>query len=157
MTRRIILSTAVLLTVSLSACTPAPDQETSDPHADHGPMHEIEASPEQVQIDEWNPQVSAEAKHTATKAAKAYARPDLDQSAWFKALAPYLSQSARTRFQQTSNLNIASTEVIKVHEPVQGVSPAIATVKVQTNASTLEFLLSRADGQWMVEKITSNS
>ncbi len=157
MKRRIILSTTLLLAVSLSSCTPAPDQETSDPHADHGPMHEIEASPEQVQIDEWNPQVSADAKHTATQAAKAYARPDLDQTAWFKALAPFLSQSARIRFQQTSNLNIASTEVIKVHEPVQGVSPAIATVKVQTNASTLEFLLSRSDGQWMVEKITSNS
>lgn len=157
MKRRIILSTAVLLAVSLSACTPTSDHETSDPHTDHGPMHEIEASPEQVQIDEWNPQVSTEAKHTATQAAKAYARPDLDQSAWFKALAPFLSQSARTRFQQTSNLNIASTKVVEVHEPVQGVSPAIATVKVQTNASTLEFLLSRADGQWMVEKITSNS
>ncbi|MGP4994863.1 hypothetical protein [Glutamicibacter ardleyensis] len=157
MKRRIILSTAMLLTVSLSACTPAPDHETNDPHADHGPMHEIEASPEQVQIDEWNPQISAEAKQTVTKAAEAYARPDLDQSAWFKALAPFLSQSARTTFQQTSNLNIASTSVVKVHEPVQGASPAIATVSVQTNATTLKFMLSRADGQWMVEKITSNS
>lgn len=154
---RIILSTAVLLTVSLSACTPAPDHETNDPHADHGPMHEIEASPEQVQIDEWTPQISAEAKQTAGQAAKAYARPDLDQSAWFKALAPFLSESARNTFQQTSNLNIASTQVIKVHEPVQGVSPAIATVSVQTDATTLKFMLSRADGQWMVEKITSNS
>lgn len=83
-------------------------------------------------------------------------RPDLSQAVWFKGLAPYLSENARKTFQQTSNINITATKVAKVQEPVQGSSPAIATVSVQTNADSLKFLLSRADGQWIVEKITSD-
>lgn len=157
MKHRIILSTALLVGLTVSGCTPASDHDTTESDADHGIQHEIHASPEQVEITEWSPQIAAEAKKTAADAATAYARPDLDQSAWFAGLAPFLSQDAGDTFQQTSNLNIASTKVVKVHEPVQGASPAIATVSVQTNATTLKFLLSRADGQWMVEKITSNS
>ncbi|HJX78107.1 hypothetical protein [Glutamicibacter sp.] len=156
MNRRIILATAMLAVIGLSGCTSL-EHETTETDADHGIQHEIHASPEQVEITEWNSKIAAEAKKIATDAAAAYARPDLTETAWFKALAPFLSQNARDTFQQTSNLNIASTKVVKVHEPVQGVSPAIATVSVQTNATTLKFLLSRADGQWVVEKITSNS
>lgn len=156
MKRRIILSAAILVSLTVSGCTSS-DQDTAETDADHGIQHEIHASPEQVEITEWNSKIAAEAKNTAADAAEAYARPDLNETEWFTGLAPYLSQNARDTFRQTSNLNIASTQVVKVHEPVQGVSPAIATVSVQTNATTLKFLLSRADGEWMVEKITSNS
>lgn len=157
MKRRITTFTALLLAATLTSCAPATEPDSRNQEPDHCIMHEDHASPEQVEIDEWNSVVAAEAKDTATKAATAYARPDLSETDWFKGLAPHLSERARNTFQQTSNLNIASTKVTKVHAPVQGQSPAIATVSVETNADSLEFLLSRADRRWVVETITSGN
>lgn len=157
MKRTLTTFSAVLLAISLTSCAPTAEKETHSQDQDHGIMHEVHGSPEQVEIAEWNEVVATEATDTATNAAKAYARPDLPEADWFKGLEPYLSESARKTFQQTSNLNIASTKVIKVHSPVQGQSPAIATVSVETNAGTLIFLLSRADGRWIVETITSGN
>lgn len=155
MKRTLTTFSAVLLAISLTSCAPTPGNESHSPDHDRGIMHEVHGSPEQVEIAEWNEAVAAEAKDIAAKAAKAYARPDLPETDWIKGLVPYLSENARNTFQQTSNLNIASTKVTKVHPPVQGQSPAIATVSVETNAGTLKFLLSRADGHWVVETITS--
>lgn len=118
-------------------------------------MHDIHASPEQSAIEDWSPRIAQEASEIATNAATAYARPDLDQSQWFTGLWPYLSAEAQRNFQNVSNLNITATTVTSTEEPVKGRSAAIATVTVNTNTDSLDFLLSRADGEWVVEKIIS--
>lgn len=146
---------ALLLTVALASCAPSPAADPPGQKADHGIMHDIHASPTQRQIDEWSPQIAAEAKDVATQAATAYARPNVPESQWFAGLAPYLSENAQTTFAQSSNLNLTATTVKSVQEPTPGASPAIATVTVHTNAGTLTLLLSRAEGQWVVETITS--
>lgn len=137
----------------LAGCTPTETEDT--PGEEHGIMHDIHASPEQSAIEEWSPQIAQEASDVATSAATAYARPGLDQSQWFAGLRPYLTADAQRTFQNVSNLNITANTVTSTETPVKGRSPAIATVTVHTNTDSLDFLLSRADGEWGVEKITS--
>lgn len=142
-----------LASALLAGCTPAEPEDT--PGEEHGIMHDIHASPEQSAIEDWSPQIAQEASEIATNAATAYARPDLDQSQWFTGLRLYLSADAQRTFQNVSNLNITATTVTSTEDPVKGRSAAIATVTVHTNTDSLDFLLSRADGEWVVEKITS--
>lgn len=157
MKRSLTTFTAILMAAALTSCAPSAENESSAQGPDHGIMHEDYVSPEPVEIDEWSQAIAAEAKDTATRAAIAYARPDLSETDWLRGLTPYLSETAKTTYAQTSNLNISSTKVTKVYDPVQGKSPAIATVMVETNADTLKFLLSRADRKWVVETITSGT
>ena len=142
-----------LASALLAGCTPA--ETESAPGEENGIMHDIHASPEQSAIEGWSPRIAQEASDVATKATTAYARPDLEQSQWFTGLRPYLSADAQRTFQNVSNLNITATTVTSTEEPVKGRSAAIATVTVNTNSVSLDFLLSRADGEWVVEKITS--
>ncbi|MGP5703779.1 hypothetical protein [Glutamicibacter arilaitensis] len=142
-----------LASALLAGCTPAETERALG--EENGIMHDIHASPEQSAIEEWSPQIAQEASDVATNAATAYARPDLEQSQWFTGLRPYLSDDAQRTFQNVSNLNITATKVTSTEDPVKGRSPAIATVTVHTNTDSLDFLLSRADGEWVVEKITS--
>lgn len=155
-TRRWAVGSCLALALAgalLASCAPADPEDT--PGEEHGIMHDIHASPEQSAIEEWSPQIAQEASDVATNAATAYARPGLDQSQWFAGLRPYLTADAQRTFQNVSNLNITATTVTSTEDPVKGRSPAIATVTVNTNTDSLDFLLSRADGEWVVEKITS--
>ncbi|MGV2950552.1 hypothetical protein ACNPM8_00035 [Glutamicibacter sp. AGC46] len=154
--RRRAATTGLVLALAsalLAGCTPTEPEGT--PGEENGIMHDIHASPEQSAIEEWSPRIAQEASDVATNAATAYARPDLEQSQWFTGLRPYLSDDAQRTFQNVSNLNITATKVTSTETPVKGRSAAIATVTVNTNTGSLDFLLSRADGEWVVEKITS--
>ncbi|MFJ2317173.1 hypothetical protein ACIOTN_10760 [Glutamicibacter sp. NPDC087661] len=154
--RRRAATTGLVLALAsalLAGCTPTEPEGT--PGEENGIMHDIHASPEQSAIEEWSPRIAQEASDVATNAATVYARPELNQSQWFTGLRPYLSADAQHTFQNVSNLNITATTVTSTEEPVKGRSSAIATVTVNTNTGSLDFLLSRADGQWVVEKITS--
>ena len=150
------VAAAVAALVLLSGCSSAPDAEP-DLHAhSDGIMHDVNSSAEAVEIEDWSPVLVSEAKIAAKRTATAYAQPGLADNDWYRGLEPHLSGTAKNIYKEISNINIQSTKVTKVEEPKQGKSPAIATVKVKTDATTLTMLMSRSDGQWFVEKITSD-
>lgn len=149
-------TSVVMAALLLAGCSTAQEAEpTPESHSD-GIMHDVNASPEAIEIEEWTPDLASAAKDAAQAAVTAYAKPGLSDAEWYRGLEPYLSGTAKEIYKETSNINIQSTKVVKVEEPKPGTSPAIATVKVETDATTLTLLMSRSDGQWLVEKMTSD-
>lgn len=149
-------TSAVMAALLLAGCSSAPEAKPSPHTHSDGIMHDVNASAEAVEIEEWSSALAAEAKAAAKATATAYAQPGLTDNDWYRGLEPHLSGSAKNIYKETSNINIQSTKVIKVEEPKQGRSPAVATIKVKTDATTLNLLMSRSEGQWLVEEITSD-
>lgn len=156
MTRFSLGTCVVVVALLLAGCSSEPDTEPAPHTHSDGIMHDVNSSAEAVEIEEWTPALADEAKDAAKATATAYAQPGLTDEEWYRGLEPHLSGTAKDIYKETSNINIQSTKVISVQDPKQGKSPAIATVKVKTDATTLTLLMSRSKGQWFVEKITSD-
>lgn len=146
-----------VVAISLVACSPQADDsnDSTTPATEHEHTDGNHAPAEVEPVEEWSPKLAKEAKETASKLATAYARPELEQSAWYAGMQPFLSETAQERYREVSNINITSTAVEKVSEPQEDDSPALCTVSVTTDTATLTLLLSRSKEEWQVEKITS--
>lgn len=157
MKRIIGMLASFAVAISIVGCSP----QTNDPSdstkstAEHEHTDGNHAPTEVEPVEEWSSALAKDAKETAKELATAYARPDLDQSAWYAGMQPFLSREAQERYREVSNINITSTAVVKVAEPKRDDSPALCTVSVTTDTATLELLLSRSKGKWQVEKIKS--
>lgn len=104
----------------------------------------------------WNAEARDAARVAARKAMSRFARPDLDENAWWSELVPLLSPMASVAYVNTDPATVPVRDVTGAAELVDASSPYLAKVRVPTDAGHYVVLLSRA-GQgspWLVERFT---
>lgn len=138
--------TPPLPTSTYTLPTPEPGAQGSD-EEDH---------PTQVPVPVWDEESRASAQSTAAAALAAFARPDLDHSAWWEGFSPFLTPAAAAGYVATDPVNIPVSEVTGTPRLLEEDSTYLARVRVPTDAGPHEVLLSRtdADAGWLVEQIT---
>jgi hypothetical protein len=158
----------VAAAVTLAACTAdAPDEAptsmpprpaatytlpTPEPGA-HG--SDEEDQPTQVPVPVCDEAARASAESTAAAALTAFARPDLDHSAWWEGFSPFLAPAAAPGYVATDPVNIPVSQVTGPARLLEEDSPYLARVRVPTDAGPHDVLLSRTDAAagWLVEQI----
>lgn len=136
--------------------SPSITQAHADP-ADHDHEHEHEhhdvPAPE---LPIWDEDSHAQALARAEGFMRAWARPDLDTTAWLTGVRGFLSPSAVEGFLWTDPAFIPATQVTGPAHLAADPSATTATVRVPTDAGDHDVLLVRPDAQtaWMVAQLT---
>jgi hypothetical protein len=133
-------------TATYTLPTPEPGAQGSDE----------ENHPTQVPVPVWDAESRASAQSTAAAALAAFARPDLDHSAWWEGFSPFLAPAAAAGYVATDPVNIPVSQVTGPARLLEEDSPYLARVRVPTDAGPHVVLLSRTDAaaEWLVEQIT---
>lgn len=127
--------------------TPAPDGAVNE---DTG-----EVVGEHV-VPRWDDRSRAAVVEAATTAMRAFARPDLDDVAWWDELEPLLSAQAQLDYAYTDPANVPARGVTGDATLVDDTSAYVGRVAVPTDVGSYTVVLSRQDGAapWLVERIT---
>jgi hypothetical protein len=103
----------------------------------------------------WDEDSAATATATAITALTLYARPGLDEDAWFAELEPHLSEAAAFAYESVDPSTIEITEVYGATASAEpDGSPFLAAVQIGTEDGTCTVRLSRvgAGDPWRVER-----
>lgn len=127
--------------------TPAPDGAVNE---DTG-----EVVGEHV-VPRWDDRSRAAVVDAATTAMRAFARPDVDDVAWWDDLEPLLSAQAQLDYAYTDPANVPARAVTGDATLVDDTSAYVGRVTVPTDVGAYTVVLSRRDGAapWLVERIT---
>lgn len=171
-----LAATALTGALMLAGCTgepepPSPSQTSSTSSPSAGPDRPSSTAPEPLQTatedldgdasheplspPTWDETSRAAANTTAVAAVGAWARPDLDDDAWWANLAPYLSESGRQTFASIDPAFIPATTITGEAVLENEDSPWLATLLVPTDAGDVRVLLVRdgAQAPWLLERI----
>ena len=127
-----------------SILTPAP----ADAEPDEG------IAPGRHNAATWDDASRAEAVTTAEEAMKAFARPDLNQDAWWAGIEPRLTPEAAQDYAYVLAANIPVHQVTGVGSLVDDASAYLARVQVPTDIGAYTLILTRAnnDAPWLVTR-----
>jgi hypothetical protein len=103
--------------------------------------------------DEASREAAADAAQAVTAA---FARPDLDQDAWWAGLEPLLTQQAALDYAYVDPANVPATAVTGPGTVAAGTSAYVATVEVPTDAGPYAIVLTRQDAAapWLTARIS---
>lgn len=130
----------------LESLAPAPSDATPDDGVQPG-RHEAAT---------WDDASRAVVVDAADKAMRAFARPDLDQAAWWAGVEPLLTTQAQQDYAYVVPANIPVRKVTGTATLVDASSAYLGRVEVPTDVGTYTVILTRADGSspWLVSRFT---
>lgn len=103
----------------------------------------------------WDAASRAAAVTSATEIMTAFARPTVDQGAWWRDLAPRLTPTARRLYATVDAANVPAQGVTGPAKLVDDTTPYLAGVDVPTDAGVYRVLLTRSDANapWLADQI----
>ncbi|WP_299039848.1 hypothetical protein [uncultured Pseudokineococcus sp.] len=122
-----------------------------------GPADDVVADdPAPAPSPTWDAAARAAALEHAGAVMTAFARPDLDEQAWWAELAPLLTLSAQDAYSAVDPAQVPPRQVTGEAVLVDETSAWLARVEVPTDVGTYRLLLVREDGTspWLAEQIT---
>ena len=143
---------AVLGADSTTTVTPAGARATPAP----GPGDAEESARPAPVMPAQDAASSAASVDLAQRAMTAFARPAVDEQAWFTELAPLLTPDARSAYYGTNPAEVPAHAVTGLGRAEDSPSAFLAYVVVPTDVGEYRVLLSREGGDtgWLVEELT---
>ncbi|WP_340290908.1 hypothetical protein [Aquipuribacter hungaricus] len=137
-----------MLLPDLDQFSPPPSGVLGEVDEDTGQLIEAQAVPT------WDEPSRAEAVAAAETAMAAFARPDLEDVAWWDGVEPLLSAEAARSYAYVDPASIPATGLTGAGTLVEQTSAYVAGVQVPTDAGTYLLILSRTDAAapWLVER-----
>jgi len=133
----------------LDQFTPAPSGEPLDEEGGGGTLDPQPAPP-------WDAQQEVAAIAAAEKALATFARPDLEPTEWWAALAPLLTSTAQQDYQYVDPANIPAHRVTGAGTIVDDSSRYAVFVRVPSDAGMYTVVLTRQNGvaPWLAARFT---
>lgn len=111
---------------------------------------------EDYDVPTWDPESRAAALNVATRAMRAFARPDADAETWWSGLEPLLSDQAAMDYAYVDPAAVPARKVTGGAKIVDDASAFVAVVRVPTDVGPYDITISRqnAADEWRVERLT---
>jgi hypothetical protein len=111
---------------------------------------------EDYDVPTWDSESRATALNVATRAMRAFARPDVDPETWWSEMEPLLSDQAAMDYAYVYPAAVPARKVTGGAKIVDDASAFVAVVRVPTDVGPYDITISRqnAADQWRVERLT---